>query len=76
MKHKIFLEAVDAVMMPLPAGFYGTVEEPVSINQYIYFRTSEDKAWEYDSKTAFDIVGDMQRKGYPARCIPPVTITR
>ena len=77
MKHKIFLEAIDDVMWPLPEGFYGPKEDgPVNMNHYIYCRTSENRAWEYRDIEAFKIVEDMQRMGYPARCVPPVTITR
>lgn len=79
-KHKIFLEklpAKDANDFAVDAGYFGPPEgQHVSMNHYIYARTSVDRAWEYPADEAFRIVGEMLAKGYLARCEPPVSVTR
>lgn len=78
-KHLIFLEALlprDAKDFVVPAGYFGPTDQHVSMNQYIYCRTTSDRAWTYSADEAFRIVGEMLAKGYSARCEPPITRTR
>lgn len=77
-KHKIFLEALapnDSKDFYVPAGYFGPIKQYVGMNHYLYCRTSEDNAWTFSSDNAVKIVSEMQAKGYPARCEPPVIRT-
>lgn len=78
-KHRIFLEALparDAKDFAVPAGYFGPTDQHVSMNRYIYCRTTEDKAWTYSAAEAFALVGEMLDLGFGARCEPPVEVAR
>lgn len=75
-KYKIFLEALPAnrTWRGTPAGYFGPVPG-VGMNEYIYCRVVETKAWEFDAATAARNIMAMLDKGYRARCVPPLEIT-
>jgi hypothetical protein len=78
-KHRIVLEALpanDEKDSAVAEGYFGPTGESVQMNQYLYCRTTAERAWTYSADEAFRIVGEMLEKGYPARCEPPVTRTR
>lgn len=73
MTHKVYLEPT----RNLEGGWYGIPPGGLvsDANRPIYWRVPEKDAFDLSRDDAVRVCMGARRMAYPARCVPPITIT-